>query len=93
MNIAFNARRSLATSLLTSIVRKRKSPSNWMVLSIINQKETQKDLERTNSLAQYQTSVIRIPNNEVMYNFRGVCEYIDLQVRQSLSHLVSVDTK
>ena len=56
-------------------------------------KETQKNLERTNSLAQYQISVIRIPNNEVMYNFRGVCEYIDLQVRQSLSHLVSVDTK
>ena len=38
-------------------------------------------------LAQYDITVIRIPNNEVMRNFRGVCEYIDLQVRQSLSQL------
>ena len=47
----------------------------------------EKDTERTSYLAQYNITVIRIPNNEVMCNFRGVCEYIDLQVRQSLSQL------
>ena len=47
----------------------------------------EKDTERTMYLAQYESAVIRIPNNEVMRNFRGVCEYIDLQVRQSLSQL------
>ena len=47
----------------------------------------EKDTQRTMFLAQYGITVIRIPNNEVMRNFRGVCEYIDLQVRQSLSQL------
>jgi len=47
----------------------------------------EKDIQRTAFLAQYGISVIRIPNNEVMRNFRGVCEYIDLQVKQSLSQL------
>ena len=47
----------------------------------------EKDTERTIFLEQYSVTVIRIPNNEVMCNFRGVCEYIDLQVRQSLSQL------
>ena len=47
----------------------------------------EKDTERTLYLQQYDITVIRIPNNEVMCNFRGVCEYIDLQVRQSLSQL------
>ena len=47
----------------------------------------QKDTERTCYLQQYDITVIRIPNNEIMRNFRGVCEYIDLQVRQSLSQL------
>ena len=50
-------------------------------------KEMVKDSERTEYLKQFGISVIRIPNNEVMYNFRGVCEYIDLQVKQSLSQL------
>lgn len=54
--------------------------------------ERQKDLERTCFLSRYQICVIRIPNNEVKYNFRGVCEYIDLQVRQSLSQFVPEDT-
>ena len=36
-------------------------------------------------LEGYGLTVIRIPNNEVMHNFRGVCEYIDAAVRQSLS--------
>ena len=45
----------------------------------------EKDTERTAFLEGYGLSVIRIPNNEVMRNFRGVCEYIDAVVRQSLS--------
>ena len=47
----------------------------------------EKDTERTAYLAQYDITVLRIPNNEVMNNFRGVCDFIDLQVRQSLSQL------
>ena len=46
-----------------------------------------KDAERTAFLEAYGLSVIRIPNNEVSRNFRGVCEYIDVAVRQSLSQL------
>ena len=45
------------------------------------------DAERTNYLEQYGIRVLRIPNNEVTQNFRGVCEYIDLAVKQSLSQL------
>ena len=49
--------------------------------------ETQKDAERTAFLECYGLTVIRIPNNEVSGNFRGVCEYIDATVKQSLSQL------
>ena len=42
------------------------------------------DAERTAYLEQYGVCVLRIPNNEVNRNFRGVCEYIDLAVKQSL---------
>ena len=45
----------------------------------------EKDTERTNYLEAFGLTVIRIPNNEVDRNFRGVCEYIDLFVKQSLS--------
>ena len=45
----------------------------------------EKDNERTAFLEGYGLTVIRIPNNEVSRNFRGVCEYIDLSVKQSLS--------
>ena len=44
-----------------------------------------KDEERTTFLEGYGLQVLRIPNNEVSRNFRGVCEYIDATVRQSLS--------
>ena len=44
-----------------------------------------KDAERTAFLKSYGLTVIRIPNNEVNRNFRGVCEYIDRLVKQSLS--------
>ena len=46
---------------------------------------TEKDAERTAFLAGYGLTVIRIPNNEIARNFRGVCEYIDHQVNQRLS--------
>ena len=46
-----------------------------------------KDAERTAFLEGYGLRVLRIPNNEVNQNFRGVCEYIDTAVRQSLSQL------
>ena len=42
------------------------------------------DAERTAYLEQYGVRVLRIPNNAVSRNFSGVCEYIDLAVRQSL---------
>ena len=45
----------------------------------------EKDAERTAFLEGYGLTVIRIPNNEVNRNFRGVCEYLDAVVRQSLS--------
>ena len=47
----------------------------------------EKDAERTAFLERYGLSVIRIPNNEISGNFSGVCEYIDAVVKQSLSQL------
>ena len=47
----------------------------------------EKDAERTSFLEDYGLTVIRIPNNEVMHNFSGVCEFIDAAVKQSLSQL------
>ena len=48
----------------------------------------QRDDERTTFLKGYGLTVIRIPNNEISRNFRGVCEYIDIAVKQSLSQPV-----
>lgn len=48
----------------------------------------EKDKERTEYLEQYGISVIRIPNNQVNQNFRGVCEYIDNIVQQSIKQAV-----
>ena len=47
----------------------------------------EKDNERTAFLKSYGLTIVRIPNNEVNRNFRGVCEYIDLMIEQSLSQL------
>ena len=47
----------------------------------------QKDADCTAFLESYDLTVIRIPNNEVNRNFRGVREYIDAVVNQSLSQL------
>lgn len=44
-----------------------------------------KDQERTKHLESLGLKVIRIPNNEVNNNFKGVCEFIDCEVK-SLSH-------
>ena len=44
-----------------------------------------KDAARTAFLESYGLRVLRIPNNEISNNFRGVCDYIDAAVRQSLS--------
>ena len=43
------------------------------------------DTQRTEFLKDYGLTVIRIPNNEVNHNFYGVCEYIDLCVKQSIN--------
>ena len=45
------------------------------------------DSERTAYLEQYGVRILRIPNNEVNQNFSGVCEYIVLAAKQSLSQL------
>ena len=47
----------------------------------------QYDNERTAFLEAYGLKVICVPNNEVNSNFRGVCDYIDMMVEQSLSQL------
>ena len=47
----------------------------------------ERDAQRTAFLEGYGLKVIRIPNNEINQNFRGVCEYIDAAVKQSLSQL------
>ena len=47
--------------------------------------EREKDAARTAYLQGYDLRIIRIPNNAVMRNFYGVCEYIDVVRRQSLS--------
>ena len=37
----------------------------------------EEDVERVTFLEGYGLKILRIPNNEVNRNFRGVCEYID----------------
>ena len=43
------------------------------------------DAERTVFLQKYDLEVVRIPNNEVNHNFQGVCEYIDMLVKQAMT--------
>ena len=45
------------------------------------------DAVRSRELESFGISVIRIPNNEIFRNFEGVCQFIDIQVKQSLSQL------
>ena len=49
--------------------------------------QAKQDEMRTSFLSGYDITVLRVPNNEVMRNFDGVCTYIDTAVRQSLSQL------
>ncbi len=51
------------------------------------EESAQYDAERTAFLQSYGVTVIRIANTEVNCNFRGVCDYIDLIIEQSLSQL------
>ena len=41
----------------------------------------EKDTARTAYLEQFGVAVLRIPNNQVNQNFRGVCEYINSFIR------------
>ena len=43
-----------------------------------------RDRIRTERIEDRGLTVLRIPNNEVNYNFDGVCEYIDLAVKEAL---------
>ena len=43
-----------------------------------------KDKIRTEKIESRNLTIIRIPNNEITKNFKGVCEYIDLYVKESL---------
>ena len=43
-----------------------------------------KDKIRTAKIESRGLTVIRIPNNEIFRNFSGVCEYIDVFVRNSM---------
>ena len=48
---------------------------------------TRHDEERTEFLEKYDLTIVRISNIAIHKNFRGVCEYIDHLVEQSLSQL------
>ena len=45
------------------------------------------DQQRTSYLEQFDLQILRIPNNDVMCNFPGVCEYIDLHVKNRIAQL------
>ena len=50
--------------------------------------QTEKDNHRTRDLESMELTIIRICNLDIDRNFRGVCEYIDLTVKNlSLSQL------
>ena len=54
--------------------------------------ESQKyDMERTRFLEQNGYKVVRILNNDVDRNFRGVCEYIDRQVKVRIDRVFMVE--
>ena len=43
-----------------------------------------KDKERTAYLEEYGLKILRIPNNQVNQNFRGVCEHIENEIKKSI---------
>ena len=52
--------------------------------------QMQADTERTTALESMKVRVIRICNPDIDRNFRGVCEFIDIEVRNSLPQSPSV---
>ena len=48
------------------------------------EKSLLKDRIRTERIEKRNLTVIRIPNNDVNRNFEGVCQYIDIAVKDSL---------
>ena len=55
-----------------------------LLTGLYEPEEQEKDAQRTAYLEKYSIHVVRIPNNEVTGNFRGVCEYIDSLVKQRM---------
>ena len=53
------------------------------------EEKQQKDSIRTSLLEKRNLSVLRIPNNEVNRNFAGVCEYIDMIVKERINDGIS----
>ncbi len=53
------------------------------------EEKTEKDNFRTNDLERMNLKILRICNTEITDNFYGVCEYIDLIVKQSLPQSAS----
>ena len=53
------------------------------------EKVLMKDRIRTEKIEQRNLTVIRIPDNEVNRNFEGVCQYIDIAVKESLRQSVT----
>ena len=53
-------------------------------------KEILKDKIRTQKIEERNLKVIRIPNNEITNNFEGVCEYVDICVKESLRQVSPV---
>ena len=54
------------------------------------EKEILKDKIRTQKIEERNLKVIRIPNNEITNNFEGVCEYVDICVKESLRQVSPV---
>ena len=43
----------------------------------------QQDTERTAFLEDYGLKILRIPNNEINQNFRGVCAYLEMVIQEA----------
>ncbi|MBQ9968418.1 MAG: endonuclease domain-containing protein [Oscillospiraceae bacterium] len=52
--------------------------------------QTRKDEQRTNDLTAMNLTVVRLCNLDIDRNFRGVCEYIDMVVQNSLPQSASL---
>lgn len=51
------------------------------------------DQIRTEKLEKHNLTVIRIPNNAVMQNFEGVCDYIHIHVQTAVGQLTDFGEK